>query len=165
MAVTKFDILLERFYKRIEKDEKFFDYYGISVERAVEIAQQRATQYLIEVLDRLSGVPNIPVDFSDYNEDAREINFALKPKENKLIVNLMFETYMSRDKALLHAFELSFTPNDLNVFSPANERNSYMNFMNDLEEENEIALDDYCNRDRNTNAFVNMIDYAKYRGW
>lgn len=165
MSVTKFDVLLERFYKRIEKDKKFFDYYNVSVETAVQLAQERAQQYLIEVLDLLSGMPDLPVDFSDYSELTQEIKFDLKPKEKNLIVDLMFETYMSRDQALLHAFELSFTPDDLNVFSPANERNSYESFMAELKEKNEIALDDYCNRDRDTNKLKNTINYGRYRNW
>ena len=126
---TDFSTILNRFYNRIEKDEKFFNYYNIDVNEAIQIATQRATNYLIESLDDLSMVGNLQVDFSDYDEEIQEINFKLLPKEMNLIVEMMFLKYMKRDEALLHAMEINFTPSDLSVFSPANERNSYRNFI------------------------------------
>ena len=65
---TDFSTILNRFYNRIEKDEKFFNYYNIDVNEAIQIATQRATNYLIESLDDLSMVGNLQVDFSDYDE-------------------------------------------------------------------------------------------------
>ena len=114
---TDFSTILNRFYNRIEKDEKFFNYYNIDVNEAIQIATQRATNYLIESLDDLSMVGNLQVDFSDYDEEVQEINFKLLTKEMNLIVEMMFLKYMKRDEALLHAMEINFTPSDLSVFS------------------------------------------------
>ena len=110
---TDFSTILNRFYNRIEKDEKFFNYYNIDVNEAIQIATQRATNYLIESLDDLSMVGNLQVDFSDYDEEVQEINFKLLTKEMNLIVEMMFLKYMKRDEALLHAMEINFTPSDL----------------------------------------------------
>lgn len=159
---TDFSTILNRFYNRIEKDEKFFNYYNINVNEAVQIATQRATNYLIESLDDLSMVGNLQVDFSDYDEEIQEINFKLLPKEINLIVEMMFLKYMKRDEALLHAMEINFTPSDLSVFSPANERNSYRNFIKELADSIEIKIDDYKNRDRFTNALKQTINYSEY---
>ena len=76
----------------------------------------------------------------------------------------MFLIYMKRDETLLHAMEINFTPSDLNVFSPANERTSYRNFIAQLEHDIEIKIDDYKNRDRKTNALKQTIDYSSYNG-
>lgn len=159
---TDFSTILNRFYNRIEKDEKFFNYYNIDVNEAIQIATQRATNYLIESLDDLSMVGNLQVDFSDYDEEIQEINFKLLPKEINLIVEMMFLKYMKRDEALLHAMEINYTPSDLSVFSPANERNSYRNFIRELTDAIEIKIDDYKNRDRFTNALKQTINYSEY---
>ena len=159
---TDFSTILNRFYNRIEKDEKFFNYYNINVNEAIQIATQRATNYLIESLDDLSMVGNLQVDFSDYDEEIQEINFKLLPKEMNLIVEMMFLKYMKRDEALLHAMEINFTPSDLSVFSPANERMSYRNFIRELTDAIEIKIDDYKNRDRFTNALKQTINYSEY---
>ena len=135
---TDFSTILKRFYDRIEKDEKFFNYYNVDINEAIQIATQRATNYLIESLDDLSMVGNLQVDFSDYDEEIQEINFKLLPKEMNLIVEMMFLKYMKRDEALLHAMEINFTPSDLSVFSPANERTSYRNFIRELTDAIEI---------------------------
>ena len=159
---TDFSTILNRFYNRIEKDEKFFNYYNIDVNEAIQIATQRATNYLIESLDDLSMVGNLQIDFSDYDEEIQEINFKLLPKEINLIVEMMFLKYMKRDEALLHAMEINFTPSDLSVFSPANERTSYRNFIRELTDAIEIKIDDYKNRDRFTNALKQTINYSEY---
>lgn len=159
---TEFTTILNRFYNRIEKDEKFFNYYNVDLSEAQKIAEQRATNYLIESLDDLSMLNNLEVDFSDYDEELGEINFQLLPKEINLLVEMMFLKYMKRDEALLHAMEINFTPSDLNVFSPANERTSYRNFINELSKSVDTKIDDYKNRDRKTNALKQFIDYSEY---
>lgn len=110
----------------------------------------------------MSCLPNTDVDFSNYDSDFEVINFKLYPKEIKLIVELMFLFYMKRDESLLHAMEINFTPSDLSVFSPANERTSYRNFISQLEHNIEIKIDDYKNRDRITNALKHTINYSNY---
>lgn len=159
---TDFNTILKRFYNRIEKDEKFFNYYNVDINEAIQIATQRATNYLIESLDDLSMVGNLQVDFSDYDEEIQAINFKLLPKEINLIIEMMFLKYMKRDEALLHAMEINFTPSDLSVFSPANERTSYRNFIKELSDAVEIKIDDYKNRDRVTNALKQTINYSEY---
>ena len=160
--ITKFEKILNKFYDRIEKDEDFFSYYNIDVSEAIQIAQTRATNYLCEALDELSCLSNLDVDFSDYDEDVQQIGFKLLPKEIKLVVEIMFLIYMKRDESLLHAMEINFTPSDLSVFSPGNERTSYRNFIAKLEHDVSIKIDDYKNRDRKTNALKQFINYAQY---
>lgn len=159
---TDFSIILDRFYDRIEKDEDFFNYYNIKVSEAISIATRRSMNYLIESLDDLSSVGNLQVDFSDYDSEVMEINFKLLPKEINIIVDMMFLKYMRRDEVLLHAMEINFTPSDLTVFSPANERTSYRNFIKQLSDDLDVRIDDYKNRERLTGALRNTINYSDY---
>jgi len=162
-GTTSFEKICKRFFNRIEKDEKFFNYYNVSVAEAKSIAEQRAKNYLVESLDKLSCVGDLEVDFSDYDEEVGQVvNFKLYPKEIKLIAEIMFLTYMKRDESLLHAMEINFSPSDLTVFSPANERTSYRNFIADLTKSVENDIDDYKNRDRKTGKLKQTIDYAQY---
>ena len=159
---TDFNIILDRFYNRIEKDEDFFNYYNVGVKEAVAIAEKRAINYLTESLDDLSCIGNLQVDFSDYDTDTLEINFKLLPKEINILVDMMFLKYMRRDEALLHAMEINFTPSDLTVFSPANERTSYRNFIKQLSDDLEIRIDDYKSRERLTGVLRQTINYSDY---
>lgn len=161
-GTTKFERITKRFYNRIEKDEKFFNYYNVNKEEAVSIAKQRANNYLVEVLDELSSVGNLEVDFSDYDEEIEIIGFKLYPREIKLIVEMMFLAYMKRDETLLHAMEISFSPSDLTIFSPAGERTSYRNFIKDLSDKVDVDIDNYKNRDRETGNLKKTIDYSMY---
>jgi len=160
---TTFEFLFERFYKRIEKDEDFFDLFNVDKHEVIQLAHDRAKNYLIEALEKLSSINGLTdVDFDDYDDEIEELGFKTTSIENKLIVDLMFQIFMERDETLLHAFEINFTPSDLNVFSPANERTSYRNFMSELRHNNEVAIDDYKYRDRKTGKLKNMISYSLY---
>ena len=162
-GTTPFEKICKRFYDRIEKDEKFFNYYNVSISDAISIAEQRAKNYLVESLDEISSVGDLDVDFSDYDDDiGNVVNFKMYPKEIKLVAEIMFLIYMKRDEALLHAMEINFTPSDLTVFSPANERSSYRNFISDLTKSVEADIDDYKNRDRKTGKLKQTIDYSQY---
>ena len=163
-GTTPFEKICKRFYNRIEKDEKFFNYYNVSISEAISIAEQRAKNYLIESLDELSSIGKLQVDFSDYDEEIDVVNFKLYPREIKLIVEIMFLTYMRQDETLLHAMEINFSPSDLTVFSPGNERTSYRNFIKDLTKSVDDKIDEYKNRDRKTGELKQTIDYSQYSG-
>lgn len=160
--ITSFDVILERFYDRIENDEDFFNYYNVPIIEAKKIARQRSTNYLIESLDYLSSIGKLQVDFSNYNIELNRINFKLVKNEINILVELMFLIYMKRDESLLHAMRINFTPSDLNVLSPANERTSYRNFIKELTINVENMIDSYKNRDRNTGELKMMINYSTY---
>ena len=129
---------------------------------AIQLAHDRAKGCLIDALDILSSTSNLQVNFSDYDISTEELHFSVSPLETKLIVDLMFQVYMERDLPLLHAFKINFTPSDLSVFSPANERNSYEAFISRLDNNNKIALDDYKSRDRYTGKLKKTINYAAF---
>lgn len=159
---TSWDIILNRFYKKLEKDEEFFNYYNVSEEQAIELAKQRAEGYLTEVADELYLLTPTPyVNLSDYDDVLRVFNFKMYPSDINLIVELMFTKYMEKDLAKLHAFEINFTPSDLQVFSPANERTSYRNLIEQLHTKNAITIDNYKSHNRKTGELI-KIDYSLY---
>lgn len=161
-TITSFTVILEKFYDRLEKDDKFFNYYNVDEIETNNIAHQRAKNYLVESLDDFSAIGNLDVDFTDYDSQLEQINFKLYPKEISILVDMMFLKYMERDLSLLHAMEINFTPSDLTVFSPANERTSYRNFIADLRMNLDKEIANYIDRDRVTGHLKKMIDYSAY---
>lgn len=61
----------------------------------------------------------------------------------------------------LRAFQHAYTPSDLQVFSPANDRKTFMEMYQIVCEENKTRLDRYRRKDRLTGE-VKGIDYASY---
>lgn len=169
MEYTPFDNVINKFLLRLEKDEDFFNYFHMDKESAMELAKERALTYMCEVLDELPLIlSRLDVDFSDIgtrlNEDTSEkydvFNFKLLPMDYKLLVDLMYTKYMEKDEALLHAFKVSFTPSDLTVFSPSNERKTYVDMLEKLRANNRVMIDKYNSTDRVTGGLI-RIDYSK----
>ena len=78
-----------------------------------------------------------------------------------LLANLMYEGYLKRDVSKLRAFQHQYTPSDLQVFSPANDRKTFMSMYNTVVEENKVKLDRYMRKDRRTGQ-QKTIDYTSY---
>lgn len=161
-STTPFEFIFNRFYDRLEKDKDFFEYYNIPLSEAIQLAHDRARNYLIEALEILSDIEGVEVDFMDYEDDVEQLNFKTTSRENRLIVNLMFQIYMERDITLLHAFQINFTPSDLNVITPSTERSTYLKLVEKLKCDNDVLIDEYKNRDRKTGKLKNTINYSDY---
>jgi len=56
---------------------------------------------------------------------------------------------------------LQLSPTDLNVFSPANERATFISMYDQVRSESIRMLDDYASHDRVTGK-LKTIDYEKY---
>jgi len=165
---TSFDVPIQAFFRRIENDKSFFNYYNIDATEAMALASERAYGYLIESISIISTTCNPDVDFNNYttsvdanNHNTGTFNFDLTKNEIGLLAQLMYERYFNRDFVKLRAFKLKFTPSDLNVFSPANERRTFIDMYEKIQSESKVLLDNYTSRDRITNQ-LKSIDYAKY---
>ncbi len=107
------------------------------------------------------------IDFTDtYTEgegrkEKEYFTADLNPAEIDLLANLMYEGYLKRDVSKLRAFQHQYTPSDLQVFSPANDRKTFMTMYNTVVEENKVKLDRYMRKDRRTGQ-QKTIDYTSY---
>lgn len=157
--MTTYQQLIELFFKRIEKDEDFFHYYDLTIEKALELAKERASTYLEEAIGivDLKGAPQ--VNFNERTGDG--FSFDFNATEKLLIPSLMYEMYLDRDVAYLKTYEVNFTASELKVFSPSDARNSFMTMYNSVKAYNEQLLDDYKNIDRETGKF-RKLNYSKY---
>lgn len=158
---TPYQVPIEAFYRRIEKDKEYFNYFGLTSEEAMELARERAAGYLNEATGMLvlKCVPD--VDFNDRDDLVQEFNFDWTNAEVFLISSLMYEMYLDRDIAKLKCLMVNYTPTDLRVFDPSNARNSFLEMYDKVCNKNIQLIDDYASRDRLTGK-LKGIDYASY---
>ena len=154
---TPCESVYDVFFDLIEEDRDFFNYYEATDEESYMLALQRAKALLRDA----------EIDFTDTyteGEGRKQKEFFtadLTPFEIDLLANLMYEGYLKRDVSKLRAFQHQYTPSDLQVFSPANDRKTFMAMYNTVVEENKVKLDRYARRDRTTGK-QRSIDYTSY---
>ena len=159
--MTSYEQLYVPFFNRIEEDAKFFSYYNLSAEEALEIAQKRAKNYLNEAVSILKRNCSLDFDLA-LNDKDEEISEDLTSDEINLLADLMYEVYISRDIATLKSMVNALTSTDLKMLhSPANERKTFMDMYNTLKYNNEVAMSQYNGRDRKTGK-RKVIDYSQY---
>lgn len=159
---TTFEKIYEPFFYKIENDNNFFVYYNISQEEALTLAKQRAKSLLIEAIAKLSlSLKNPDIDFTNYDIDNEIFNVDFTNDEINLIVQVMFERYLERDVVKLKALQMRYAPSDLKVFSPANERSSFLNMKQYVDYELEKLIDRYNSRDRLTGE-MKLINYGAF---
>jgi hypothetical protein len=158
---TPFDTINDIFFSKIEEDSNFFDYYNLTAEQSEQLASDRADMYLKEAAARLVLETNGDINFCDYDTTMRTFNFDASNTEKELLASLQFEAYLERSYSKLNALDRSYAPSDLQVFSPANDRRTFINMYNDVKEENIAKIDKYNAKDRKDNS-EKLIDYTSY---
>lgn len=158
---TPYSDFYDRFFKKIEEDEEFFNYYNLTVDESIALAKERAKTYLQEALAKLTLDSTNDVNFDDYDDMLETVTLDCTKTEIDIIANLMFEMYMFRDFAKLKSLEVNFTPSDLRVFSPSESRKSFLSMYNDIVAKNINMIDAYNSKDRLTGK-RKTVDYTKY---
>ena len=161
IASTSFEKVINKFFRKIEKDREFFSYYNVSLEDAMQLAKEQANGYLLEAVEKLTDECVPDVDFFDYDEELQVFNFKLTDKEIGLLTDLMREVYFERDFVTLKAFKIAMTPSDLNQFSPASERKTFTDMVNGIKSENVGKISQYASVDRVTGK-KKLINYSQY---
>lgn len=161
---TSYETIYNSFFDRVEKDDTFVDYINLTDVECMELAQKRAHAYLIEAISELTSKCTPDINFKDYDDDLEVINEDLTVNEINLLADIMFKIYMARDIPKLHVFSLNFTPSEMNVFSPANERKTYIELIEKLQADVDRAIDNYVSTDRITGKRkgINYDAYAEY---
>lgn len=147
---TPFDTINTIFYNLIEEDSNFFNYYGLNEEDSELLARQRADACLTEAAVKLSLLIQADVDFSSFDETTREFNEDFTKEEQFILASLQYEEYLYRDIAKLRANAMRFTSAEQQVFSPANERRTFIDMYEHVVSRNSELIDRYCAKDRIT---------------
>lgn len=159
--MVQFETFYTLFFDKIERDRDFFMYNDIEMEDAEKLIRERAKSYLLAALAHLFLKCTSDINFLNYDTAANVHNEELTKVEIDLIVNVMFEMYLERDISILKSQSNRFTTKDLNTFSPANERRTYMDMYKDVQNDNMQRIKDYEATDRLTGK-LKTIDYSSY---
>lgn len=165
--MTAYSEVINAFYHYIENDVDFFNYFELYDEEAMEVAGQRAevlleeaTSYLCRKLIVESVYSNTvkaePDDTSD--EEYMAFTETLSNMEINLLVKAMFLMYLQRDLTQLRTFHGVMTSSDLNMYSPANERKTFVDMVQKYEEALKVEISEYQMFDRDTGTFVQICE-------
>lgn len=154
--ITPFSDVIQAFYHYIENDVDFFSYFELTEEESMEVAGQRAEVLLKEATSYLCNILVVENVFSTVEDDA--FTEKLTSVEINLLVKAMFLCYLNRDLTTLRTFHGVMTSSDLNMYSPANERKTFIDMVEKFEDELRIEISEYQMRDRTTGQFVQICE-------
>lgn len=166
--VTAFSEVIQAFYHYIENDVDFFRYFELTEEESMEVAGQRAEVLLKEAtsyLCRKLVVENVFSNIIEVEEEQDGETFSymafaekLTNAEINILVKTMFLMYLYRDLTMLRTFHGVMTSSDLNMYSPANERKTFVEMVEKYEAELKVEISEYQMRDRLTGQFVQICE-------
>ena len=152
--MTAFEDVKQAFYHYIENDVDFFHYFELDEEECMEVAGQRAEVLLKEATSYLSRKMVVENVFS--KQEGEYFTETLNDSEINLLVKAMFLTYLQRDLTMLRTFHGVMTSSDLNLYSPANERKTFVAMVQQYEDNLKIEISDYQMTDRTTGGFIQI---------
>jgi len=153
---TTFSDVIQSFYHYIEQDVDFFSYFELDEEESMEVAGQRAEVLLKEATSYLCNILVVENVYSTTDGDA--FTEKLTNVEINLLVKAMFLCYLNRDLTTLRTFHGVMTSSDLNMYSPANERKTFVDMVEKFEDELRIEISEYQMRDRTTGQFIQICE-------
>lgn len=154
--MTDFNTVINAFYHYIEEDVDFFHYFDLDEEECMEVAGQRAGVLLNEATSYLTRKLIVESVFSTADTSENEFTETLTDAEINLLVKTMFLMYLQRDLTKLRTFHGVMTSSDLNLYSPANERKTFVEMVQKYESDLNVEISEYQMRDRSSGAFVQI---------
>lgn len=148
--MTTYKEVFDKFVKRLKNDDDFLAYKNISEEEVEDLVKDHCVDLLNQAIGKIYDIGKPDVDFYDKDDKNETFNVVLFNQEIKLLVDLMYECYRAEDRNKMHFYELTFTSNELNVFSPAANRDSFLKMLNSIENTNMRNINNYLSRDRKT---------------
>lgn len=145
---TPYEIIFDKFIKKLKGDTSMFKYSNLSETEINELIEEHLISLLDRAIDRLYefGLPDI--DFYDRDNTMQKFNEKLVPQEIALLSEIMYLCYMEEDINKLKAMGLFFRTSEIDLFSPANERKSYMQMLESIESNVLNSITNYFSRDR-----------------
>lgn len=148
---TSYQILSDKFTKRLINDKNFMNYSSDLSEPEIETL---VNDHIKDLIDQSVGMiykyGNPDVNFYDKNDTTETFNFDFVNQEISLFIEIMYYCYMAEDRNKLHILGLTFKSSELAVFSPAADRDSYLSMLEKIEIKVINSVCDYLARDRET---------------
>lgn len=148
---TSYKEIFDKFIKKLKGDTQFFHYQNLTEDEINEIVEDHLISLLNRAIDELYnyGLPDF--DFYDKDDALHVFNGELVKQEIALLTDLMYLSYIQEDVNKLKAFGLVFRTSEINaLFSPANDRKTYLEMVASVKNKIVGSINNYYSRDRLT---------------
>ncbi|RYI30607.1 hypothetical protein EVU96_09330 [Bacillus infantis] len=148
---TPYNAIFDKFIRKLKGDNQFFNYRNLSEDEVKVILDDHMTSLLERAIDKLYsyGLPDI--NFYDKDDIGQSFTESLVPQEISLLSDLMYLAYIEEDRNKLKAYGMQFRTSEIDVlFSPANDRKTYLDMLETIEASIFNSVVTYFSRDRLT---------------
>jgi uncharacterized protein YerC len=142
MTLTPYQIVIQRFIKKIKQDVKFFMYNGLTEQQVENIVIERSLEFLDSACDELDSQLDQLI-LSNRNDSLECFDDELTRIEIDTISDMMKVIYMREPLVKLKEFQ-KYLGNDIRAWSPNEERKTYLELLHEIEKKMEIKIDK-CN--------------------
>lgn len=147
---TSYEPVIKKFISKIKNDDDFFNYGNLSESEIEEMVNY----HLHSLIDRAVGFiykyGDPDINLYDKDDSIQQFNIDLVVQEIDLLSDIMYFSYMEEQRNKIKTLSLTFKSNELNVFSPANERRTTLDMIEKIETSTINAVQNYFARDRIT---------------
>ena len=145
---TVYSTVYDGFLKQLRGDKEFFNYKNVSEIDVQTLVNDHCLKLLGQSIDFIYDFGSPQINFYNKDDVAKQFNIDLTDKEIGILSNLMYYFYMMESRNKLKILGLTFSSQELSVFSPSNERRSYEEMLNNIKKDNEYMVINYLNKDR-----------------
>lgn len=148
MIKTPYQDVITKFIKKIKQDVKFFMYNGLTEQQIEDIVRERSLEFLDSACDEIE--PQLDQLVLSNRDDSLEVfNDQLTRIEIDTISDMMKVIYMREPLIKLKEFQ-KYLGNDIKAWSPNEERKTYLELLNDIEDKMQVKIDKCNSVDRIT---------------
>ena len=153
--MTPYSNITERFQRKIKKDREFFDINNVSVEELIEIVNQYSNELLDDAVNEIQPLISInqKVNFLNKDDIIEQFNFELTTLEEDFISDMMYVKLLDEEMVKLKTMQ-KYLGDDIKVFSPAQERDSFIKMIDYKRKLTLNKIANYNTRDRLTGEFL-----------
>ena len=153
---TPYSEIINLFLDKIEQDTDFFKYDALSEYETMEIINTRCKNILNLAIRSLQPMLDEThnINLLNRDEDMEEFKDELNDLEIDLISEAMVLEHYNIKRAKLGKINTYLGSSSMKVFSPAEERKSYLQFMSQIRAEFYEKLDNYNLRIRGKGDYI-----------
>ena len=146
--MTPYQKIIEEFLIKISQDKEYFVYGNRTEQEVNDIIEKRSIALLKQACNELNNGILEQVELS-LDDTTQSITVELTDKEIDIISDEMKIIYMNEPLLKLKQFNV-YLGTDIQNWSPANERKTYLEQLEYLQEKMNIKIDNYNSIDRET---------------
>lgn len=148
--MTPYEEIYDLFLTDIKEDTEFFYYESLTEEEQLALTKEKCKKLLLDSVSEFLLNCTPEVDFNNRDDNVETFNFDLVNSEKQIFKRLMIEKHLEQDVLKLKVYSSYFKSKELEVFSPANNRDSFMKMYDNIFEKNRDRIKQYASKDRAT---------------